>query len=247
MSVRYGTVWVLAATLCGSAGCIGGTEQTGEAAHAADSLAASAIAQLDSAELERRRTLEPAALRIVDAQPVMGWTGPGGQPFEVARRTSDPTSGHARRFGTITLRLTMRSRSPDLGQYPCTSCHLGRRMALADVRIADAHESVRPVHPKQTGATCATCHAADNVERLALKSGERATLDQAYRLCAQCHFPQLDDWSRGAHGKRLDGWQGRRVVLGCADCHDPHAPAIEKRIPFRAPRLARTGGGGHEP
>ena len=112
-------------------------------------------------------------------------------------------------------------------------------MVLRDERIKDAHQNIKPVHPKQTGATCATCHAADNVELLALKNGERATLDHTYRLCAQCHFSQAEAWAGGAHGKRLDGWQGRRVVMGCADCHDPHNPAIESRIPFRAPQLQR--------
>lgn len=113
-------------------------------------------------------------------------------------------------------------------------------MILADDRIADVHQNIKPVHPAQTGAACSTCHAPDNVELLALKSGERATLDHTYRLCAQCHFEQAKAWAGGAHGKRLDGWQGRRVVLGCADCHDPHTPAIGSRIPFRAPRLERT-------
>jgi hypothetical protein len=94
----------------------------------------------------------------------------------------------------------------------------------------------------QTGALCSTCHAADNVELLALKSGERATLDHTYKLCAQCHFTQAEAWAGGAHGKRLDGWQGRRVLTGCADCHDPHKPSIERRIPFRAPQIERTRG-----
>jgi formate-dependent nitrite reductase cytochrome c552 subunit len=114
-------------------------------------------------------------------------------------------------------------------------------MVLSDQRITDAHQSIRAVHPAQTSATCSTCHAADNVELLSLKSGERATLNQSYRLCAQCHFRQVEAWAGGGHGKRLDGWQGRRVVMGCADCHDPHRPTIETRIPFRAPLLQRTG------
>jgi formate-dependent nitrite reductase cytochrome c552 subunit len=113
---------------------------------------------------------------------------------------------------------------------------------MAQERIADAHQNVQPLHPKQTGALCSSCHAADNVELLALEKGERVTLDESYRLCAQCHFAQVDAWAAGTHGKRLDGWQGRRVVMGCADCHDPHKPAIEARIPFRAPQIQRTGG-----
>ena len=115
-------------------------------------------------------------------------------------------------------------------------------MALEGERVADAHQNIKPVHPAQTGAVCSTCHAPDNVEFLAVKGGDRVTLDNAYRLCAQCHFSQAEAWAGGAHGKRLDGWQGRRVVMGCADCHDPHKPALEPRIPFRAPQIERIRG-----
>lgn len=183
--------------------------------------------------------IQPGELRTVATAPVLNFTGPGGKPFEVQLRTEDPSTANERRFGTITLRNSARVRSPALGQYPCTSCHLGRGMVLRDARITDAHQDIKPDHPKQTGATCATCHAPDNVELLALKNGERATLDHAYRVCAQCHFAQAEAWAGGGHGKRLDGWQGRRVVMGCADCHNPHHPALEPRIPFRAPQLKR--------
>jgi formate-dependent nitrite reductase cytochrome c552 subunit len=98
---------------------------------------------------------------------------------------------------------------------------------MADQRVAHAHEDIQPVHPSQTGAVCSTCHAADNVELLPLKQGD--------------HFQQVEAWAGGGHGKRLDGWAGRRVVMGCADCHDPHKPTIEQRVPFRAPRIERTG------
>jgi hypothetical protein len=185
---------------------------------------------------------EPGALATVPAAPVVLWSGPGNRPFEVATRTSEREAGHARRFGSITLQTALRARS--LGQYPCTSCHLGRKVAMAEKRVADAHQNVQPVHPKQTGALCSTCHAADNVELLALENGERASLDESYRLCAQCHFAQANAWAGGAHGKRLDGWQGRRVVMACSDCHDPHQPAVQSRIPFRAPQIERTQGQG---
>jgi hypothetical protein len=186
--------------------------------------------------------LEPGALKTVPSTPVQRWTGPGDQPFAVALRTSEREAGHARRFGSVTLQTALRARSLD--QYPCTSCHLGRKVVMAAKRIADAHQDIRPLHPEQTGTLCSTCHAADDVEQLALESGERATLDETYRLCAQCHFTQADAWAHGAHGKRLDGWQGRRVVMGCADCHDPHQPALQSRIPFRAPQLERPRGPG---
>lgn len=194
-------------------------------------------ARPDSARRDSLARIQPGALASVSAEPVVGWTGPGKQPFEVLIRTEEPTGATTRPFGTISRRNSARERS--LGQYPCTSCHLGRAMVLRDERITDAHQDIKPLHPAQTGATCSTCHAPDNVERLALKSGARATLDHTYQLCAQCHFAQARSWAGGAHGKRLDGWQGRRVVMGCADCHDPHRPAIGPRIPFRAPTLER--------
>ena len=186
--------------------------------------------------------LEPGALATLATAPVTDWKGPGGKPFEVTVRTADPVTALSRKFGTITMRTSLRPRSADLGQFPCTSCHLGRAIILADERRKDAHRNIESAHPVQTGALCSTCHAPDNVELLALKSGERATLDHTYKLCAQCHFTQAEAWAGGAHGKRLDGWQGRRVLTGCADCHDPHKPSIERRIPFRAPQIERTRG-----
>lgn len=182
--------------------------------------------------------LQLGGLATVLAAPVEGLRGPGGRSFEVTGRTSEREAGHARRFGDITLPTSLRDRA--IGQYPCTSCHQGRKVVMRDQRIAQAHENIQPVHPAETGAVCSTCHAEDEVGMLPLKNGGRAPLEQAYRLCAQCHFQQVRDWAGGAHGKRLDGWEGRRVVMGCADCHDPHKPAIEPRTPFRAPQIERT-------
>ncbi|MDH4348982.1 MAG: hypothetical protein OEW17_09260 [Gemmatimonadota bacterium] len=196
-------------------------------------------APVDSATLARNATLQPGVLATVRAVPAERWKGPGDRPFEVALRSAAPEAGHSRQFGTITLPVSLRSRTASISQYPCTSCHLGRKVVMENKRIGDAHNNIQPVHPDQTGAVCSTCHSADDVALLTLKSGEWATLDESYRLCAQCHFPEAKAWAGGAHGKRLDGWQGRRVVMACADCHDPHAPSVPVRIPFRAPQLER--------
>jgi hypothetical protein len=183
---------------------------------------------------------EPGALATVDALAVHGRVGPDGRAFAVARRTREVPGAHARNFGTRALMLGLRTRTPDLTQYPCTACHLGRTIAAAAERPDDAHQDIPAVHPEAAGAGCMACHARADVEQLELRSGEQVTMDHAYRVCAQCHFSQVDDWAAGAHGKRLDGWQGRRVVMGCADCHDPHQPALQARVPFRAPRLHRN-------
>jgi hypothetical protein len=198
------------------------------------------LAPLDSATAARYAQLEPGLLGAVEAVPVQHWTGPGGRPFEVSRRSAVPEGGHARPFGTITLPIALRNRRAAISQYPCTSCHQGTRVVMENRRIADAHQNIRPVHPSQTGAVCSTCHWSGDVALLALKDGERATVDESYRLCAQCHFREADAWAGGGHGKRLDGWEGRRVVMACTDCHDPHQPAVQPRIPFRAPQIQRT-------
>jgi hypothetical protein len=197
---------------------------------------------IDSATAARNATREPGVLATVQAVPVKRWTGPGGKPFEVALRSAAPEAGHSRQFGTIDLAIALRSRAASISQYPCTSCHQGRKVVMANKRITDAHNNIKPVHPDQTGAVCSTCHSADDVATLTLKSGERATLDESYRLCGQCHFPEAKAWAGGGHGKRLDGWQGRRVVMACTDCHDPHNPSVQERIPFRAPELERPRG-----
>lgn len=187
------------------------------------------------------RQVEPGLLPVVAALPVQGRTGPDGEPFEVAPREREIAGAHARRFGMRTLMIGLRTRTPDLTQYPCTACHLGRGLVPSQQRAQDAHQDIPTAHPAAADGGCMMCHAGADVALLELESGERVSLDHAYRLCAQCHFAQADEWSAGAHGKRLDGWQGRRVVMGCADCHDPHRPRIAQRVPFRAPRIDPGG------
>ena len=188
----------------------------------------------------RNDSLEPGMLGTVRAALVVGWSGPDGRPFEVALRSRDVESGHARRFGTITLRTTLRGTTPDLVQWPCTSCHLGRTVAMAAQRIPDAHQNIQPRHPELLRSVCSTCHSPDAVDMLALRNGDRVGLDHSYRICSQCHSSQATAWAGGGHGKRLDGWQGRRVVMGCTDCHDPHRPQTVARVPFRPPTIERV-------
>ena len=134
------------------------------------------------------------------------------------------------RFGDIDLRrLPDNPSPPDVWQERAACFGVD-----PDVFFPTTEEEASPAL-----AHCTGCGIREECLAWALKNGERATLDHAYRVCAQCHFSQAEAWAGGAHSKRLDGWLGRRVVMGCADCHDPHRPAIESRIPFRAPQLKR--------
>jgi len=209
---------------------------------------ASPVSRLDKAfpkdgtvEVAQRDDRLPGELATVRSEPVVGRTGPGGHPFNVALRTQGDGTHLHRNFGSETMQLGARVGSPGMTNYPCTTCHVDGSVRSDTDRTRDAHRNIQPVHPHETGASCMNCHAPENVALLALGNGERATLDHAYRLCAQCHAPQVNDWAAGAHGKRLDGWQGQRVVMGCADCHDPHRPALDRRIPFRPPFIPRAG------
>lgn len=248
---------LLAVLLGGSVACSGGEAAAGTTR--ADGVAPGADAGSPEAEFETAgpghasgasasapdapissAAIEPGELKAVLSVRVVGRVGPDGEAFEVALRTPGVPSGHARRFGSRDLQTVLRMRSPDLSQYPCASCHAGARLTSGADRVADAHPDIPSLHPAETGAACTSCHASTDVDVLTLQSGEVVTLDHVYRLCAQCHFREAEAWAAGAHGKRLDGWQGRRVVMNCTDCHDPHEPSLETRMPFRPPRLHRS-------
>ena len=156
----------------------------------------------------------PRLLRTTLSTEAAEVTGPNGTPFSVELRT------------------------PRLSAFPCASCHEGTRKASATPR--QAHDNIEPHHPKALGSRCATCHDPANFERLSLQDGRTASLDEAYRLCAQCHFQQAGDWAAGAHGKRIGGWRGKRVVMSCTSCHNPHAPSLPKRMPVEFPRIPHT-------
>ncbi len=184
---------------------------------------------------------EPGQLRALAADTVEGWTGPGGEPFEVPLRTLRRSDYLHQQIGRRTFALPARTGTLTLTQYPCTSCHEGT-VAMAE-RIEDAHGNIQPEHPTRTGATCSTCHVPEAVETLRLQDGETVSMDHAYQLCSQCHYRETQSWAAGVHGKRLEGWHGRRVLMNCTDCHDPHQPSVEPRLPYPAPSFPPRAGG----
>lgn len=188
----------------------------------------------------------PYALSGIPVEPVQGRSGPGGETFYVVRRTAGRAEHLSRAIGKETFNLGLRLRAPDLAQYPCASCHSSEEVTVGGARdTTQVHHDIKPAHPRETGADCSTCHSQTDVSRLRLEPDGTASLDHAYRLCARCHQPQVTWWANGAHGKRLVAWRGRRVVTNCTDCHDPHQPAAEQRVPYPGPEIPRARG--HEP
>jgi hypothetical protein len=157
----------------------------------------------------------PSTLALLDAHEVEGRVGPDGGPFSVLTRTSK------------------------LDQYPCASCHV--EPIAEGQRGTEEHANIQPTHPSELSSECSTCHAPSDPQQLTLQNGTSTSLDHAYKLCAQCHYSQADAWAGGAHGKRLEGWRGPRIVMNCTECHDPHQPMFGSRIPFRGPNIPRTG------
>ena len=218
--------WILvAAGAVGAAGCR--TEEPGSRAAP------------DSVSLVRAEPPEPPMLRNLVTVPVSGFTGPGGKTFETASRLSGSDAALHRQIGMRTFALPLRVSARPVSQYPCATCHQGTSL----IRSAQpAHDNVQPGHPRYAAGACTTCHVTGAVDRLALPGGATTSLDHAYQLCAQCHFAQANAWAAGAHGKRLVSWGGRRVVMSCPACHDPHRPGVESRLPFAGPRIRQSPG-----
>ena len=105
--------------------------------------------------------------------------------------------------------------------------------------MREAHPGLMLAHAPAENMDCRTCHDPDNLDQLRLGNDEPVSFDHAYLVCASCHFEQARDWAGGAHGKRLAGWRGERVVSNCTSCHDPHRPGFEQRWPAKTPRIPR--------
>ena len=134
-------------------------------------------------------------------------------------------------------------RDEKITQFPCSSCHDAplRETRIGDIDNRKSHMDIQLKHAADAIMNCQTCHNYQDMQSLVLLNTESLDFNHSYQLCSQCHFEQAQDWAGGAHGKRLAGWQGRRVVFNCTDCHNPHSPAFDKRWPVRFPHIPRNG------
>lgn len=121
----------------------------------------------------------------------------------------------------------------------CVACHEQRG---ASVRCESCHETIRErqhasvvLDHAEEQRGCLDCHAAEDRDVLHLANGTRVPFSESYRLCGQCHGPNLREWKFGIHGKRTGMWDGRKEYLLCAHCHNPHAPKYPRLRPMPPP------------
>lgn len=120
----------------------------------------------------------------------------------------------------------------------CQECHGSTNNIPQNV---SNHDHIKLNHASENIMNCTTCHQEKDTWELHLlnKQDEAVSINHPYRVCAQCHFQQVNDWGHGAHGKRVGGWQGIRVVKNCTDCHNPHAPQFPKKMPKVKPNFLK--------
>ena len=146
------------------------------------------------------------------------------------------------------------------GIYPCQACHRKDARAIPDpveeegaflgtyIHAADPqprvlvrmHRDVDLRHGK--GAFwCLNCHNTQERNYLMLLNGEVIPFDESYRLCGQCHGSVYKDWKLGIHGRRVGQWDGKKLYMLCAHCHDPHNPKFRKIPGLPTPRSPSYG------
>jgi hypothetical protein len=135
------------------------------------------------------------------------------------------------------------ARTKKIGQFPCRSCHdtAQSERAPGEIDPRSAHLDIQLNHAGESILNCQLCHNYAGLQNLILLNKEPLDFNHSYQLCIQCHFRQGKDWAGGAHGKRLAGWEGKRVVMNCTDCHNPHSPEFDQRWPLQFPTIPRSG------
>ncbi|MCY3021326.1 MAG: hypothetical protein NTW87_20110 [Planctomycetota bacterium] len=120
------------------------------------------------------------------------------------------------------------------GIFPCSDCHEDLKVNTTPRQLTKNHKNIVLKHDEQN-RWCLDCHDAKNRDKLHLAGGKLVDFTESYKLCGQCHGPNLRDWKAGEHGKRTGEWSGRKQYLLCANCHNPHAPRYKPLQPLPPP------------
>lgn len=131
------------------------------------------------------------------------------------------------------------------GMFPCMDCHGEKDLPPNPERrtLEDKHTNIKLVNHDEDHRWCLDCHDLNDRDSLHLAGGEKVPFTESYRLCGQCHGPQLRDWKIGIHGKRTGFWNGAKRYLLCVNCHNPHSPrfaALKPLPPPVRPQFARA-------
>lgn len=134
--------------------------------------------------------------------------------------------------------FTVLSRKDHLGHFPCEQCH---QFMEPNPKVREL-SSPHPVKLKHGEGRlwCLVCHHSEDRNTLRTQLNEKVDFNDAHIVCGGCHAKIHKDWYYGAHGKRVGNWQGKRELLNCTQCHNPHEPIIKSRKP-KPPPLVRIG------
>ncbi|HEY6556572.1 MAG TPA: multiheme c-type cytochrome [Polyangiaceae bacterium] len=121
----------------------------------------------------------------------------------------------------------------------CASCHSLRDAGPLPSSTQELDEFHVGLTFRHGSLVCASCHVQGRHDALHLADGELIPIQEALKLCTQCHGSQYRDYQRGAHGGMMGYWdtsRGQRYRNHCVDCHDPHSPKYEGTRPVAKPR-----------
>lgn len=124
-------------------------------------------------------------------------------------------------------------RKGQIKSFACTECHSKPLRDMDNSTIKKAHWDIKLNHATSETMNCATCHNGANMNKLHTLTGQNIDYNRSYKLCAQCHSTQFEDWKGGAHGKKVAGWAPPRASMTCVNCHNPHKPGFDSRWPVQ--------------
>ncbi|MCR1025898.1 cytochrome C [Cellulophaga baltica] len=124
-------------------------------------------------------------------------------------------------------------RKGQIKSFACIECHSKPVSQMKGTTAQKAHWDITLNHANSDAMDCATCHNGEDMNSLNTLTGKNIDFNLSYKLCAQCHSSQFEDWKGGAHGKKVAGWAPPRASNTCVNCHNPHSPSFETRWPVQ--------------
>jgi hypothetical protein len=124
-------------------------------------------------------------------------------------------------------------RKGQIKSYACIECHSKPLEQMTSEGTQKAHWNLKLNHANTEIMNCATCHNGADMNNLNSLTGQPIDFNISFKVCAQCHSNQFEDWKGGAHGKKVAGWAPPRASMTCVNCHNPHNPGFEKRWPVQ--------------